>query len=137
MKAFSKSTYVQNHYNSMSPARVVLALYDGVLVNIQRAVDALDDKDLPVQGEAVSKSLQIVAELQASLNLDEGGEVGAALFRLYDYVTMELVRANMHDDRDGLMMCGSLIQEVRDGLSEMMQSPEANLALNKSNSGYV
>ena len=137
MKAFSKSTYVQNHYNSMSPARVVLALYDGVLVNIQRAVDALDDKDLPVQGEAVSKSLQIVAELQASLNLDEGGEVGAALFRLYDYVTMELVRANMHDDRDGLMMCGSLIQEVRDGWSEMMQSPEANLALNKSNSGYV
>ena len=137
MKAFSKSTYVQNHYNSMSPARVVLALYDGVLVNIQRAVDALDAKDLPVQGEAVSKSLQIVAELQASLNLDEGGEVGAALFRLYDYVTMELVRANMHDDRDGLMMCGSLIQEVRDGWSEMMQSPEANQALNKSNSGYV
>ena len=72
----------------------------------------MDAKDLPVQGEAVSKSLQIVAELQASLNLDEGGEVGAALFRLYDYVTMELVRANMHDDRDGLMMCGSLTKKL-------------------------
>jgi flagellar protein FliS len=137
MKAFSKSAYVQNHFTSMSPARVVLALYDGVLVNIQKAVASLEDSDLSSQGEAVSKALQIVAELQASLNLKDGGEVGAALFRLYDYVTMELVRSNVHDDRDGLMMCGSLIQEVRDGWAEMMQSPEANQALNKTNSGYV
>jgi len=137
MRTFSKSTYVQNHFTSMSPARVVLALYDGVLVNIQKAVSALEDKDLSSQGEAVSKALEIVAELQASLNLKDGGEVGAALFRLYDYVTMELVRANMRDDLDGLKLCGSLIQEVRDGWSEMMQSPEANQTLNKTNSGYV
>jgi flagellin-specific chaperone FliS len=50
---------------------------------------------------------------------------------------MELVRANMQDDREGLMMCGTLIQEVRDGWSEMMQSPEANQMMNKTNSSYV
>ena len=137
MKAFSKNTYVQNHYTSMSPARIVLALYDGVLLNIQKAVFALEDKDLAGQGEGVSKALEVLAELQGSLNLEDGGEVGAALFRLYDYVTMELVRTNMHDDREGLMRCGSLIQEVRDGWAEMMKSPETNQLLNKGNTGYL
>ena len=121
----SKSqTYASQQYESMSPGRIVLALFDGVLVRIQRAVDALDNDDLPARGEALQSALKIVAHLQASLNLDKGGDVGNALYNLYTFVTHELARANIQDDREGLCYCGSLIQEVRDGWAQMLETQD-------------
>lgn len=116
--------YAAQQYESMSPGRIVLALFDGVLVRIQRAVDAMDAKDIVARGESLQGALKIIAQLQASLDTEKGGQVGVALYNLYTFVTHEIARANIHDDRDALCYCGSLIQEVRDGWAEMLESDD-------------
>ncbi len=116
--------YAAQQYESMSPGRIVLALFDGVLVRIQRAVDALDAGDIASRGEALDQALKIIAQLQASLDTEKGGQVGVALYNLYTFVTHELARGNLQDDREAFSYCGSLIQEVRDGWAEMLETQD-------------
>jgi len=122
----------------MPPERIVLALFDGILVNLERAIFALDDGDMETRGVALQKALAIVSELQASLDLERGGEIGVSLNMLYSYVSRELVRANLNDDRDAMLYCGRLIQEVREGWCEMVESGGASQTAGKLDSeGYV
>ena len=133
-----RKAYTTNQYASMPPERIVLALFDGILVNLERAIFALDDGDMETRGVALQKALAIVSELQASLDLERGGEIGVSLNMLYSYVSRELVRANLNDDRDAMLYCGRLIQEVREGWCEMVESGGASQTAGKLDSeGYV
>ncbi len=136
-KLYSRA-YTQNKYLSMSPGQIILALYDGVLSSLEQAVYAMDEGDIAKQGEGIQKALRILTELQASLKTQNEDDISTSLFLLYDYVSRQLVYANLHDDRDTLMYCGSLIQEVRDGWAEMLKTQTTQLSPEDSESnGYL
>ena len=61
----------------------------------QRAVQALERGDVSEAHAAFVRAQDIVAELTAGLNLEEGGEVAHSLLLLYDYVYRRLVEANV------------------------------------------
>lgn len=88
--------YYQTHVQSRSPLELVVMLYDGALRFLQTAADAMDRGDMPTKGVALSKALAILAELQNTLNLQDGGEVAAELDRLYTHMNERLVEANVH-----------------------------------------
>jgi len=98
----------------------------------------MDEGDIAKQGEGIQKALRILTELQASLKTQNEDDISTSLFLLYDYVSRQLVYANLHDDRDTLMYCGSLIQEVRDGWAEMLKTQTTQLSPEDSESnGYL
>jgi flagellar protein FliS len=92
------ATYKQIQVNSRSPLELVVMLYDGALAALGQARDALAQRDLVTKAQAMSKALAIVAQLQSSLDLEQGGEVAAHLDRMYTYATERLVHANLHRD---------------------------------------
>ena len=52
-------------------------LYDGALRFLREARDAIERSDIAARARGVSRALAIVAELQSTLNLEEGGEIAA------------------------------------------------------------
>jgi flagellar protein FliS len=114
--------YATNQYLQMSPERLVLALFDGALTNMYRAEDAIHEGSVARKGEAISKAIAIVAELQASLNHDAGGELADRLEALYDYVIRGLVQVNIGGDVEKLEHLRGLISETREGWAGMMEA---------------
>ena len=113
-----------------SPGQLVLMLYDGALRFLGHARDALQSsEDSPRRIEIVNTNLikaqNILAELQASLNHEAGGDHAANLDRLYEYYIRRLLEANMKKKAEPVIEVENLVRQLRDGWAEMLNKYES------------
>lgn len=104
---------------SRSPLELTVMLYDGALGSLARARDAVARGDLPARAEAVSRALEIVAALQGTLNLDEGGPIARDLDALYTYMTTRLVDSTVRRDGAALEEVSRLLSTLRSAWAEI------------------
>ena len=98
-----------------SPHRLILLLLDGALEKLRIARLALSRKDIAAKGSNITWAMAIIDGLRASLDLDRGGEVAANLDALYEYMTQNLLLANLHNDVAKLVEIERLLMEIRAG----------------------
>lgn len=113
-----------------SPGQLVLLMYDGALRFLAQARDAftLSDEDPQRIGHintALLRAQAVIAELQANLDHQAGGEIAQNLDRLYDYHLRRLLEANIRKDESIVTEVESLIRELRDGWAEMLRTTDA------------
>jgi len=104
---------------SRSPIELVVMLYDGALRFVADARDAHQQQDLVRRGRALSRAMAIVAELQNTLNLRDGGAVGIELDRLYTYISSRLVAVNVTGDASALDEVSKLMLPLRDAWAQI------------------
>jgi flagellar protein FliS len=107
-----KQTSVASAVLNASPHKQVSLLLKGTRDFIRRAIACIEVDDIPRKGEAISRASAIIAELDATLNHDAGGEVAASLAQLYDYCMRRLVTANVHNDVAILQEVDTLIGKI-------------------------
>lgn len=90
--------YRKNAVLGASPAGLVVMLYDGALRFIEGGRIAMHARDLTRQNESLVRAQRIVAELNGTLDREQGGEIATNLSALYGFVQDRLVRANIEDD---------------------------------------
>ena len=71
------------------------------------------------KGERISRVIDIVDNLRASLNHEVGGELSANLASLYDYMEQRLVEANLSNSTELLDEVAGLLREVKSGWDEI------------------
>lgn len=87
------STYRQTQVQSRTPLELVVMLYDGALKFMSQGREAIERKDIPARREALSRALDIIAELQNTLNIEAGGELAQRLDELYGFVNGRILMA--------------------------------------------
>ncbi|MBC8317232.1 MAG: flagellar export chaperone FliS [Desulfobulbaceae bacterium] len=90
--------YQKNDLANLTPGQIIARLYQALELSLKRARGALVDRDVSRQGEQMSRALAIIGELQSSLNLEAGGEIGENLNNLYFYLIEEISKANLSKD---------------------------------------
>ena len=139
MKKNNARAYMQNHFTSMSPGQIVLALYDGVISSLVLAKEAFADGDIARRGTAITKAIAILGELQVALNRQEGAhqDLATSLDALYHYMIHELTSANLKDDPRPLDECKELISGIRDAWAQMLQTLNEEEALANPQSSFA
>lgn len=87
------STYRQTQVQSRTPLELVVMLYDGALTFINQGREAIQRKDIAARREALSRTLDIIAELQNTLNMTSGGALAQQLDDLYTFVNGRILTA--------------------------------------------
>ena len=113
------ATYQTVEVTSRSPLELVVMLYDGALRFCDQAATAMDAGDMPTKAVAMSRAFAILAELQNTLNLQEGGDVAQSLDRLYNYVTGRLLDANVKKDPAPIEEAIRLLRPLRDAWAQI------------------
>lgn len=114
---------------SASPHQLIVMLYDGARAAIARAKFHLAAGDIAAKGNAISKSIDIIDNgLRAVLDHNAGGDVAADLERLYDYMSRQLMLANLRNDEALLDQVDSLLQDLSSAWAQI-GNPAANGAL--------
>lgn len=103
---------------SRSPMELVVMLYDGALRFLAAAREAHGRRDLIARGNALSRALAIIAELQSTLNLKEGGAIAEELDRLYSYITWRLMDVNVKQDGTALDEAHKLLSTLSDAWAQ-------------------
>jgi flagellar protein FliS len=111
--------YRRTEVQSSSPLALVVMLYDGAIRFVQEARQAIATRDVRARTQAVSRALAIIAELQNTLNVAEGGDVARELDRLYSYMSTRLLDVTARADDDAAKEVQKLLQTLREGWSQI------------------
>jgi flagellar protein FliS len=110
--------YRQFSVQGATPLGLVVMLYDGAITFLQRAVAAMEASDTGKKCEHLKRVLAIMAQLEGTLNFQQGGEAARTLKAFYLHARAQATKANLENSVEILR---SLIEEfttVRDAWRE-------------------
>jgi flagellar protein FliS len=110
--AAARSLYNRDSVLSASPARLLVMLYDRLLLDLARAETAQLGEDWPVASAQLLHAQEIVAELVGSLR-PEVWDGGPGLLAVYNYVLTGMVQANTQRDVVKTRECITLLEPLR------------------------
>ena len=85
--------YVANDLMDRTPVELVRLLYSKAIEKLRQAGRCTREQRINERGACLARVMEIIAELQGSLNLEAGGELALELAKLYDYVQRRLIEA--------------------------------------------
>ena len=121
--ARAAAQYQKTEVQCGTPLELVVKLYDGAIANVAKARDAMARGDLVAKRDGISRALAIIAELQSSLDVKQGGQIASSLDSLYIYVTGRLVESNVKKDPRALDEVHKLLLPLRDAWQQIASAP--------------
>ena len=112
-----RDRYLQDSINTASPGKLLLMLYDRLVLDLMQAEEALRGTDREQAHEKLTHAQEIVLELRTSLDV-EAWSGAPALANLYGFVLTELIGANIARDADRVASCRKLLEPLRDAWRE-------------------
>jgi flagellar protein FliS len=92
------NTYRQTQAQTAAPGELIVMLYRGAARFVASAIEAIEANDVEASHNQLVRAQAVITELLESLNVEQGGEVGRNLFRLYEFMNQRLVDANLRKD---------------------------------------
>jgi len=112
-KAYSKLG-LETDVITGEPHRLILMLFDGALLCIQRGKSHLAQKQIAEKCQAISTAIEIVdLGLRASVDPAPDPEFAERLLSLYRYVIMRLLQANVRNDAKALDEAAKILGDLR------------------------
>ncbi len=91
-------SYRRTDVLSSDPLKLVRMCYEGAIDSLKLSRDAYIARDYEAKGKALAKTLDIIHELNASLDMKKGGDVAKNLRALYLYMAQALTEADLKRD---------------------------------------
>jgi flagellar protein FliS len=108
-----QSISVHGNVAGADPHRLVLMLMDGIMERLAMARACIERGETARKAKLLHSCVTLLSELRASLNIARGGELARNLSELYDYMSRQLLRANVDSNIGYIKEVSSLLSEVR------------------------
>ncbi len=108
-----RNRYLQDSVNTASPAKLLIMLYDKLLLDLVQGEEALRSGDREVANYKINHAQEIVLELRATLNVD-AWDGAPRLANLYAFILTELIGANVAKSPERVAGCRELLEPLRD-----------------------
>jgi flagellar protein FliS len=112
-----RDRYLADSVNTASPGKLLVMLYDRLVIDLVQGEEALRTGDREQAGDKITHAQEIILELRTTLDLDAwAGAPGLA--GLYGFLLTELIGANIQRDADRVAACRKLLEPLRDAWRE-------------------
>ena len=120
-----ETAYQQQTLRSASGVELVIALYDGAIRFLYRAIRGVEERDEIDRRSAVKRALDVIMYLQARLRTDIGGSPALALADFYSAMFTMTLEASHADSREGFEEVIACLRNVRDAWQIVARDPKA------------
>ena len=108
-----QNAYKKASVNTLDQNKLIIMLYDGAIKNASFAVEHMKLEEIVKVHDCLIKTKNIVTELMATLNMDNGGDIAKNLQSLYSYMFSQLIEANMEKKPEPVIVVIDLLKELR------------------------
>ena len=108
-----QNAYKKASVNTLDQNKLIIMLYDGAIKNANFAVEYMKSGEIEKVHDSLIKTKNIVTELLATLNMEQGGEIAKNLKSLYSYMFSLLIEANMEKKSEPVLTVIDLLKELR------------------------
>ena len=113
------TTRVTTSIHDASPHKLITLLLDACHENLAISKGAIDRNDVKLKVTTIRKAIDIIVNLQACLDFEQGGEIAKRLDLLYTYCTNRLAIANASSDSHIIGEVMTVIAEIKSGWLEI------------------
>jgi flagellar protein FliS len=110
-----------------SPTRLVQIMFEQILAHLAAARGAMERisgnrplNEVVAKGKAVSKAVALINQLNATLDMERGGQVAVNLRSLYEYMMQRLTLANATNDARIATEITALVGEIKSGWDQIV-----------------
>lgn len=111
--ASASLTYRRTAVQNASPVALVVMLYDMLVGDLTRAIDAIGDGDIEKRSEHIKHALLVLHQLEGSLDMEKGGEAAKGLSRFYSFIRGQILQAQIKVEPEILRKQIEVILDVR------------------------
>ena len=108
-----QNAYKKASVNTLDQNKLIIMLYDGAIKNSSFAVEHMKSGEIEKVHNCLIKAKNIVTELMATLNMEQGGDVAKNLQSLYSYMFSQLIEANIEKKIQPILVVIDLLKELR------------------------
>ena len=125
------TAYKETRVKTASPGSLIIMLYDEGIKNITLALESMPNGKIKTENierihQHILKAQDVITELMASLNMDDGGEIAENLLSLYSFFNQQLFQANMQKDPQPLRTVREMMSDLREAWQHVISSTAAN-----------
>lgn len=124
-----ETAYQQQALQSANGIELIIALYDGAIRFLYRAIQCVEERDEIGRRAAVKRAVDIIMYLQARLRTDIGGKPAAALADFYTAMFTMTLEASHLASRSQFAEVIACLRNVRDAWLVVARDPEAQKLL--------
>lgn len=106
-----RAAYMDASVATASPARLLVMLYERLVLDVRKGLAAQQQGDHQEAHNQLLHAQDIVLELRASLDVD-AWEGGPGLASIYDFLHVQLIRANIKRDTATTESCLLLVEDL-------------------------
>src|SRR5271155_4819539 len=118
--------YQQEALAGLNGIELIIALYDGMIRFLHRAVEAIEAGDAHGRRRAIKRVFDILIHLQARLRMDIGGTPAKALSEFYTAMFALALQGSQHKSKAKLLQAVACIRNVREAWQQVALDPAAN-----------
>ena len=115
--------YQQQAIAGMNGVELIVALYDGMVRFLYRAIQAIEANDAHERRVAIKRTLDILMHLQSRLKMDIGGTSAKALSEFYAAIFALCIEGSRLSSADRLKEAIACIRDVREAWHVVSQDP--------------
>ncbi|MBG0833237.1 flagellar export chaperone FliS [Planomonospora sp. ID67723] len=108
-----RARYIADTVATASPGKLLVMLYDRLVLDLTRAEEALGGGDREGAAQQLMHAQDIIIELRSSLKTDVW-DGAPGLSELYGFLLTQLIQANVRGDAELVVSCRSMIEPLRD-----------------------
>ena len=116
--------YQQHSVAGMNGVELIVALYDGMVRFLYRAIQAIEANDVSERRVAIKRTLDILMHLQSRLRMDIGGSSAKALAEFYAAIFALCIDGSRLASTARLKEAISCIRDVREAWNTIARDPE-------------
>jgi flagellar secretion chaperone FliS len=128
-KQLSETSYQQQALVGATGVEMIIALYDGALRFLYRAMQCVEEDDVYGRRLAVKKVIDILMYLQARLRPELGGSVASSLSDFYATMFTMTLEASHLESVEQFQEVIAFVRNVREAWVVVARDPEAGRVL--------
>lgn len=105
---------------------LVVALHDTLVGNLRRAADAFDNSDIQTRCNELCHGFQVLQQLDAMLDMKNGGETAATVRRFYTHIRGQMLAAQFKVSAEILRVQIQSVLDVRQAWYQIDGAPGEN-----------
>jgi len=122
----ARLSYREAAVQGASPVGLVVLLYEQLLEDLRRAVQAIDENDIELRTNKINHAVAVIGYLQDKLDLERGGSVAGNLERFYNHLRSRLMEAQCKQSKPILVQQIEELLELRDAWVTVEQAEQPN-----------
>jgi flagellar protein FliS len=118
----------QGQVADASPTRLVQVMFEHIVSNLtvaeacmERIEGNLPLRDVVAKGKALGKAVRLIGQLDATLNMEKGGQIAVNLRNLYRYMLDRLTVANIKNDPELVAEVLVLVRKIKSGWDPLVE----------------